>query len=174
MKTGDNVVLVGMSGAGKSTAGVLLAKRLGYAFADTDLLLCCEYGEKLPDILDRLGYEGFLRAEEKVGETLCCERTVIATGGSMIFGDRAMRNLKSLGKVVYLSVPPEQLQSRIGGDVHARGIAMPRPMTVPELCAYREPYYIRYADITVCAASDIETTVQTIINKIVIDTDERV
>ena len=101
----NNIILIGMPGSGKSTAGVLLAKTLGMAFTDTDLLLQAGNGMLLCEMIDQYGIDGFLRAEEKAVLSLHCDRTVVATGGSVVYGKAAMTHLKSLGIVVYLKVP---------------------------------------------------------------------
>ena len=94
-----------MPGSGKSTLGVLLAKALGYSFTDTDLIISRIAGKPLQKILDEDGLDSFLDIEEKVGAELECNSTVIATGGSMVLSEEAMKNLKAQGKVLYINVP---------------------------------------------------------------------
>ena len=101
----DNIVLIGMPGSGKSTLGVLLAKALGYSFTDTDLIISRIAGKPLQRILDEDGLDSFLDIEEKVGAELECNSTVIATGGSMVLSEEAMKNLKAQGNVLYINVP---------------------------------------------------------------------
>ena len=102
----DNVILIGMPGSGKSTVGVLLAKLLGYAFLDSDLLIQQRAGKRLFEILRDDGAEAFARLEEEVNAGLDVHRTVIATGGSAVYSDRAMAHLRSIGTVVSSALFP--------------------------------------------------------------------
>ena len=143
-----NIVLIGMPGSGKTTIGATLAVNLGYQLIDTDWLVMDAYGKSLPALIAEAGVDGFLRYEGLVGEGLACERCVIATGGSMVFSDGAMRNMRNLGTVVWLDAPMDVLKRRIaaGSD---RGIAAEAGVTVEQLDAVRRPLYARYADIRV-------------------------
>ena len=107
----SNIVLIGMPGCGKSRVGVLLAKALGYLFDDVDLLISRRAGKPLQKILDEDGLEYFLRLEEELGSTLDADRTVIATGGSMVLSEKAMAHLKSMGEVVFIDVPFAEIDS---------------------------------------------------------------
>ena len=91
-----------MPGSGKSTVGVLLAKALGYSFVDVDLIICKEAGKPLQKILDNEGLDFFLYLEGKIGAELDYDKTVIATGGSMVLSENAMENLRKNGKVVFI------------------------------------------------------------------------
>jgi len=112
-KKRDNVVLVGMPGAGKSTVGVVLAKRLGFDFIDTDLLIQRRTGRHLQEIIANQGLEGFKKHEEQVLLALCTHESVISTGGSAVYSGKGMGTLKSLGVIVFLDVPLADLQQRI-------------------------------------------------------------
>lgn len=147
----DNITLIGMPGAGKSTVGVLLAKTLGYGFVDTDLVLQQREGELLQTLVDRLGQEGFYAAEEAAIRQLDCHQTVIAPGGSAVCEPQAMARLKELGPVVYLELPVEELERRLG-NISTRGIVMAPGQTLADLLAQRAPLYQRYADLTVSVA----------------------
>ncbi len=148
----DNVILIGMPASGKSTVGVLLAKKLGYGFIDTDLLIQKREGKLLCDILKERGAEGFIAAEERVNGELVADRCVIATGGSVVYGEKAMKNLRSLGKTVYLKAGAAELERRLRGeDIFARGVVMKKKgETLAELLGERAPLYEKYADVTVC------------------------
>lgn len=98
----NNVTLIGMPSAGKSTVGVLLAKRLGYSFIDVDLLIQEQEGKRLREIIEEQGLDGFLDVENRVNAGVEAEQAVIAPGGSVIYGKEAMEHLKSIGLVVYL------------------------------------------------------------------------
>lgn len=144
----DNVILIGMPGSGKSTVGVLLAKALGFRFLDTDLVIQDREGQLLQDILDSHGVEYFLNVETAAIQSVHCTRTVIAPGGSAVCREDAIRHLKTLGPVVYLRVPMEELQKRIK-NLSSRGVAMEPGQTLADVMAYRAPLYEQYADLTV-------------------------
>ena len=144
----DNVTLIGMPGSGKSTAGVLLAKLLGFQFLDVDLLIQQQEGALLQEILDSRGTAAFLDAEEAAVRTLNCRRHVIAPGGSAVCREGAALHLKSLGPVVYLQVPVEELSRRIR-NLSTRGIAMEPGQTLADVMAFRDPLYRKYADLIV-------------------------
>ena len=159
----ENLVLIGMPSAGKSTAGVLLAKRIGYGFIDCDLIIQGEEGALLPDIIARRGAEGFLAVEERVGCGLAASRCVIATGGSVCYLPRAMEHLKTLGKVVYLELGEAEVAKRVP-NLERRGVVMRGNVTtLHELVRERAPLYEKYADITVnCDDQTIDETVEAI------------
>ncbi len=152
MKT-DNITLIGMPGSGKSTVGVLLAKRLGYKFIDTDLLIQEKEGKRLFEIMREYGNEYFLKTENEVNASLDTKHTVIATGGSAVFGADAMEHLKDIGKIVYIRVPCEILKERIR-DYSTRGIFMRQGQSFEDIYAERTPLYEKYADIIVDTSSD--------------------
>ena len=146
----DNIILIGMPGAGKSTVGVVLAKSLGYNFIDSDLVIQAETGKRLFEIIEEEGIDGFLAVENQINAKLQTHHAVIATGGSVIYGEEAMEHLKSIGKVVYLKVSYESLRKRLG-DLLKRGVAIRNGSTLLDLYNERVPMYERYADITVDA-----------------------
>ena len=144
----DNIILAGMPGSGKSTIGVLLAKALGLAFVDVDLVIQEREGALLQEILDRRGTAAFLDVEEAAVCSLDCRRTVIAPGGSALCREGAARYLSGLGSIVYLNVPLEELHRRIR-NMSQRGIAMEPGQTLSDVLAFRDPLYRRYADLVV-------------------------
>ena len=143
----DNIVLIGMPGSGKSTAGVLLAKAIGYGFLDTDLLIQNERRALLCDILAEEGAEGFIAIEESVCARLWAEHCVIATGGS----------------VVYLKLRVQTLENRLK-NIWRRGVVTRRAgETVAELYEERVPLYEKWADVVVdCEGQGVEATVEAI------------
>ena len=159
----DNLVLIGMPSSGKSTAGVLLAKRIGYGFIDTDLIIQGEQGALLSQIIEKEGAEGFLAIEERVNAGIAAMRCVIATGGSVCYLPRAMGHLKTLGRVVYLKLSMGEVARRIPSLVK-RGVVMRGNVeTLEELYAERVPLYEQYADVTVCCdGQTIDETVAAI------------
>ena len=145
----ENVVLIGMPSSGKSTVGRLLARKLGYSFLDGDDLIRARESRPLQTLIARYGAEGFLKIEEEVLCGLSAQKTVIATGGSAVYSEKAMANLKSLGKIVYLKLPERDVEKRIP-DFSARGVVMRGNIsTLQELYAERAPLYEKYADVTV-------------------------
>ena len=144
----DNIILIGMPGAGKSTVGVLLAKTLGYAFLDTDLVIQQREGALLQPLVDSLGVEAFLDVEADAICSVECRGTVIAPGGSAVCRERAMSHLRALGRIVYLHLPLEELERRLS-NISTRGIAMAPGETLADLFARRAPLYRNYVDLTV-------------------------
>lgn len=144
----NNLILTGMPGAGKSTVGVVLAKRMGYRFVDSDLVIQEQTGMLLHQIIEARGLDAFLQLENDVNASLELEQSVIATGGSVIYGAEAMEHLKQIGTVIYLRLSYEEIEARLG-DLHERGVALRQGQTLADLYAQRIPYYERYADITV-------------------------
>ncbi len=155
-----NIVLVGMSGSGKSTLGVILAKRLGYDFVDTDLLIQQKHKKLLQEIIDTEGNEEFARKEEALLAEINFARTVISTGGSAVYYERAMQNLKENGIILYLAVSYDEILRRIGSPKD-RGILIPEGLTLEDVCREREPLYQKYADIILpVEREETETTVR--------------
>ncbi|MCI8854888.1 MAG: shikimate kinase, partial [Lachnospiraceae bacterium] len=91
---GNNIVLIGMPGAGKSTMGVVLAKVNGMDFIDADLLIQAREKRLLSQILEQDGVDGFLRVEDEVNASIQAENAVIATGGSVVYCEKAMEHLR--------------------------------------------------------------------------------
>lgn len=143
-----NIVLIGMPGAGKSTVGVLLAKTLLMDFTDTDLIIQRKTKQALCDIISEHGTEYFISLEENIILSEEFSNSVIATGGSVIYGETAMAKLKENGLCIYLKVDLPELIKRLG-DITTRGIAMDKGTGIPELFESRCPLYEKYADATV-------------------------
>lgn len=144
----DNITLIGMPASGKSTVGVLLAKRLGYSFVDVDILIQEKEKRLLKDIIEQDGLDGFKEIENRVNAELQVERSIIAPGGSVIYGEGAMEHLKEISTIVYLKLSYEEVEARLG-DLKDRGVAVKVGMTLRDLYEERVPLYERYADITV-------------------------
>lgn len=161
-----NIVLIGMPGAGKSTIGVLLAKSMLMDFVDTDLIIQKSIGKALCDIINEKGIDEFIKIENNAICDTNFKNSVIATGGSVVYGAEAMNKLKENGTVVYLKVLPQELLMRIK-NIHTRGIAMKEGQTLDALYIERSPLYDKYADVTVeCGGLSAEECVDLIIGKI--------
>lgn len=144
----QNITLIGMPASGKSTIGVLLAKRLGYSFVDVDIVIQEKTGKLLKEIIEEEGTEGFLRVEDRINSELDVKRSVIAPGGSVIYGENAMKHLQEISTVVYLKLSYWAVKLRLG-DLKDRGVALKDGMTLRQLYNERVPLYEKYADITI-------------------------
>lgn len=144
----DNIVLIGMPGSGKSTIGVLLAKNLAYQFVDSDLVIQEKSGMRLQKYIDQYGPDAFSKLEDQVNSEIQADRCVIATGGSAVYGQNAMRHFSEIATIVYLRVSFEALQHRIK-NFSSRGIVVPEGETFLDVYNERIPLYERYADVTV-------------------------
>ena len=151
----NNVTLIGMPGAGKSTIGVVLAKILGYKFLDSDLLIQEREGMRLWQIIELRGNDGFLEIENRVNSEIAAERTVIAPGGSVVYGEDAMRHLREISTVVYIKLSYKKIKGRLG-DLTKRGVALPEGWTLRDLYNERTPLYEKYAHFVFnCENDDI-------------------
>lgn len=144
----NNIILIGMPGAGKSTLGVLLARAMNYRFLDTDLLIQEREGKLLREIIAEEGLERFIEIEGEVNAGINVERTVIAPGGSAIYSEHAMKHFSEIGTVVYLHVPVTELSKRLG-DLKRRGVVLKEGQDLNSLYEERRVYYERYAQVTV-------------------------
>jgi shikimate kinase len=155
----DNIILIGMPGAGKSTAGVILAKTLGMAFIDTDLLIQAKEGRLLQTIIDQDGVAAFLKIEEAVILGLTPANTIVATGGSVIYSHDAIFHLKKRGRLIYLQLGYEEIEGRIK-NMASRGIAIGGGQKLSDLYRERAPLYERAADMVVnCSSLTVEAVV---------------
>ncbi len=144
----SNITLIGMPSSGKSTIGVLLAKRLGYSFVDVDIVIQEKEGCLLKEIIADKGMEGFMDIENRINAELDADRSVIAPGGSVIFGKEAMEHYKEISQIVYLKLSYKEVERRIGNVVD-RGVVLKEGQTLKDLYEERIPYYEKYADITI-------------------------
>lgn len=166
MNKKSNITLIGMPGCGKSTIGVLLAKAINYGFVDSDLLIQQEQNMKLQEIIDKYGIEAFNRIENDVNSRIELKRHIIATGGSVIYGEDAMRHLSEISKIIYISLSCDEIVRRLN-NIKTRGISMNKGETIEDLYNRRVPLYEKYADYVVnCDGMDIEASVEAIMNLI--------
>ena len=144
----SNIVLIGMPGSGKSTVGVILAKLTSLNFVDTDVLIQVSHGQTLKDIFDTSGHMALRGIEEKELLTLNIHNHVIATGGSAVYSDSAMKHLKSDGIAIFLNVDLPTLESRVC-DFDTRGLAKRPDQSFADLFDERFSLYTKYADVTI-------------------------
>jgi len=144
----NNIILIGMPGAGKSTVGVVLAKVLGYKFLDSDLVIQEKEGKLLSQIIEDNGDAGFIRIENDVNKSIEVDNTVIATGGSAVYGDEAMEHFKSIGTVIYLEVPYKEIEKRVG-SLKDRGVVSNGKASIEDIYADRIALYEKYADVII-------------------------
>ena len=144
----DNIIFIGMPASGKSTIGVVAAKRMGYEFLDTDLLIQKREKCLLKDIIAQKGIDGFLAIEDQVNASVDVEHTIIAPGGSVVYCENAMRHFKEIGTVVYLHASYQTISDRIG-DAEKRGVVLRDGQTLRQLYEERRVLFEKYADITI-------------------------
>ena len=148
MEKGSNLILIGMPGVGKSSVGVVLAKVLNMAFLDSDLVIQARTGKSLPQLISERGPDGFLRLEEAVNASLEAENTIIATGGSAVYGRMAMEHFRQLGTILYLAADFDVISARLG-DLDRRGVVHGPGQTLRDLFEERTRLYEAWADVTV-------------------------
>lgn len=161
-----NIVLIGMPTAGKSTVGVILAKVKGYDFVDIDLIIQNQENRLLKDIIAQEGIEGFISIENRVNASLCVNHSIIATGGSVVYGHEAMEHLKDIGTLVYLKLNYETIQERLG-NAKQRGVVLRENQTLFQLYHERCPLYELYADVIIEAENlEVEELVIKILDQL--------
>lgn len=163
-----NIVLIGMPGVGKSTVGVILAKVLGYQFIDADLVIQERENRLLHEIISEEGLDGFLKAEEEANVHIAKneKKSIVATGGSVVYCEKAMQELKKTGRIVYLKLEYEQLKKRLG-NLKGRGVVLKDGQDLKGLYEERIPLYEKYADLTVNEKNlDVEQTLQKIVDRL--------
>ena len=166
MSKKNNIVLIGMPGVGKSTVGVILAKVMGYQFLDADLLIQQQEGKLLKEIIAEVGTDGFIEVENRVNASIDSSKTIIATGGSVVYGREAMEHLKSIGTIVYLEVPFSVLEKRLS-DIKGRGVVLKDGQTLYDLYMERTPLYEKYADVSISEEGlGVEQTVELLREKL--------
>ena len=146
----DNIIVIGMPGAGKSTLGIVLAKILNYDFIDADLVIQNQCDKTLQKLIDACGPEGFIEVENQILKDIEATKSIIATGGSAVYSEDAMNHLSSIGRVVYLQISFEELVNRLH-DLQERGVVLKGGigMSLRDLYDERKPLYEQYANITV-------------------------
>lgn len=164
MKIKNNLALIGMPAVGKSTVGVLLAKKMGFAFLDTDLLIQTREKMTLAQIISQKGLERFLEIEESHLLSLDCSQHLIATGGSVIYKEKAMAHLAQTATIIYLCVDLDILADRLS-DVIERGVAIDPGKGIDDLYKERTPLYDKFCDIKIVCGVKTPSQVVTAIEK---------
>ena len=162
----ENLVMIGMPGAGKSTTGVLIAKELGLSFVDVDLVIQEKEGALLQQIIDRVGLDKFLKIEEEAVLGLDLHGCVIAPGGSVVYSRAAVEHLKQRGLFVYLEASFAEIERRIN-NIASRGIVFGPGKGLSDIYKERTVLYEKYADVTIhCTGLDIEEVEQQVIKAV--------
>ena len=162
----DNLIFIGMPAVGKSTVGVVVAKRLGKRFVDVDLVIQEQEKKLLREIIADVGEDGFLKVENRVNAGIEAENSVISPGGSVVYCEEAMRHYKEIGTVVYLKASYQTIKRRIRNP-KKRGVVLREGQTLRDLYNERVPYFEKYADITVCEdGCRIEETIENVLNAV--------
>lgn len=153
-----NLVLIGMPASGKSTVGVVLAKVIGYDFIDTDILIQRSEKKRLSQIIQDVGVDGFLQVENRVNASVEADHCVIATGGSAVYGEEAMRHFRKIGHIIYLKVDYETIRKRLR-SIKQRGVALRDGQSLRDLYEERTALYEKYADTVIEEKGDAEDVV---------------
>lgn len=162
----DNLIFIGMPAVGKSTVGVVVAKRLGKKFIDTDLLIQEQEGKLLREIIAEVGEDGFLEIENQVNRDLNVKNAVISPGGSVVYCEEAMQHYKDIGTVVYLSASYQTIKRRIKSP-KKRGVVLREGQTFRDLYDERVKLFEKYADITICEdGCRIEQTIENVLEAV--------
>lgn len=163
-----NYTLIGMPASGKSTIGVILAKKLGYDFIDCDIIIQKQTGKKLSSLISELGHAGFIELEDKINSTINVHNSVISTGGSAVYGENAMKHFLSIGEVIYLKTSLATIKNRIP-NLDKRGVVHKNNQSLEDIFKERSLLYEKYATIVVdldnqsldkCIDIVYETTIQ--------------
>lgn len=159
----NNIILIGMPGCGKSTIGVVLAKVLGYEFTDSDLLIQRREKKLLREIIAEQGEEGFLQIEDAVNAAIDTEHHVIATGGSVVYCEKAMKHLSEIGTIVYLKLSYATICNRLG-NIRRRGVVLKDGQSLKDLYDERTPLYEKYANLVIDAeGQDVEGLMEEVV-----------
>ena len=166
MKNKKNIVLIGMPAVGKSTVGILLAKKTGYNFIDTDILIQSKEKKRLCEIIADIGVKNFLTLEQEYLLSLNCTDHVIATGGSAVYSMESMDHLKETGLVIYLEIGLDHLKKRLSA-LDSRGVVRAPGQDITSIYLERTPLYNRYAEIKIkCDCLTPDQVLSKIINSI--------
>jgi shikimate kinase len=158
----SNITLIGMPASGKSSVGVVLAKRLGMNFVDVDIVIQEKYGMKLKEIIEKYGDDGFRKIEDEVNASINVQNSIISPGGSVIYGEKAMKHLGKISNIIYLELSYNAIKSRLG-DLTERGVSLKKGQTLRSLYNERVPIYEKYAHIIV---NEMKKSINAIVEEI--------
>ncbi|HIW22161.1 MAG TPA: shikimate kinase [Candidatus Dorea intestinavium] len=166
MNKKNNIILIGMPTSGKSTIGVVLAKKIGFDFIDTDLLIQKEENRLLSEIIEEEGIEAFLSIENRVNKNIQGEQSVIAPGGSVVYCQEAMEHFKKIGTIIYLEVPYYEIEKRLA-NAKNRGVVLKENQSLKDLYEERVPLFKRYANMIINEENlEISETIEEIIERL--------
>lgn len=158
-----NIIFIGMPASGKSTVGVVVAKRLGYEFIDTDLLIQKQEKKLLKEIIAEVGNDGFLAIENQVNRDVEAEQAVISPGGSVVYCQEAMEHFKEIGTIVYLQVSYDTINDRIS-NAKNRGVVLKEGQTLYDLYVERTKLFEKYADYIISEEGlELEETIDKVL-----------
>ena len=158
----NSISLIGMAGAGKSSIGIELAKRLNCALIDSDELIEDQYGKSLQNILDKEGYIKLREIENLIIKNINFDKTILSTGGSAVYSDEAMRHIQQYSKVIFLEVPFSQTLKRVPNFLD-RGFAKAPSQSIEDAFLERQSLYKKYSHHTVSNAKDLHSCVSEIL-----------
>ena len=159
----SNLIFIGMPAVGKSTVGVVIAKRLGKKFIDTDLLIQEQEQKLLREIIAEVGDEGFLAIENQVNRDVDVTNAVISPGGSVVYCEEAMEHFKEIGTVIYLSASYRTIKRRIKNP-QKRGVVLKEGQTLEDLYNERVQLFEKYADFTISVdGRSLEETIEDVL-----------
>lgn len=161
-KLKNSIILIGMPGVGKSTVGVILAKIMGYHFIDADIVIQQQEQKLLKEIIAAEGVDGFIQVENRINASIEGERCIIATGGSVVYGEEAMEHYRNIGTIVYLKQSYNVLNTRLR-DIKGRGVVLKPGQNLKDLYTERCILYEKYADIII---DELNLNVEETIDKI--------
>ena len=163
MRMKNNIILIGMPGVGKSTVGVILAKIMGYHFIDADIVIQQQEQKLLKDIIAEQGVEGFIQVENRINASIDGNQCIIATGGSVVYGEEAMKHYQQIGTVIYLKQSFDVLNVRLR-DIRGRGVVLKPGQDLKDLYMERCSLYEKYADIVIDERNlNVEETIDKIL-----------
>ena len=160
-----NLSLIGMPGAGKTTVAQELALKLNLEFLDSDHLIEKINDRSIQDILDSEGYSELRLKEEDIILNCSLDNTILATGGSAVYSDKAMNYLNNNSIVVYLDIPISLVMQRVG-DYSNRGFAEPNGKSPQDVFNQRTILYKKWCHLTINGTYDVDTVTENIIKAI--------
>lgn len=162
----NNLIFIGMPAVGKSTVGVVIAKRLGKKFIDTDLLIQEQEQKLLREIIAEVGEDGFLQIENQVNRDVDVKNAVISPGGSVVYCEEAMKHFQEIGTVVYLSASYSTIKHRIKNP-KKRGVVLKEGQSLRDLYEERVQLFEKYAQITICEdGRTLEETIEEVLEAV--------